>query len=275
MGSSEWASALPAVRRIAEQAGALVLAGHRQGTAITKKGAIDLVTEYDLASEAFVREQLAREFPGLPVVGEEGSPRGERVEAPSGPAFFVDPIDGTTNFAHGHPFFAVSIGLCVDGAPQLGVVCAPALGVTWWGAAQHGASRSDAPCRVSTRALLGDALVATGFGYDVVGTTDDNTREFAAVQTRCRGMRRCGAASLDLCLVADGTYDAYWEYLLQPWDTAAGAAIVLAAGGRVSHALGEPFELASGAVLASNGLVHDALSSLLREVRGGRAVPGR
>jgi myo-inositol-1(or 4)-monophosphatase len=275
MSTAELAALLEPVRRVTEEAAALVLKGYRQRTPIHKKGAIDLVTEYDLASEAFLMDALARVCPGIPVIGEEASAKGARVPVPPGLAFFVDPIDGTTNFAHGHPFFAVSVGLCRDGQPVLGVVAAPALHVTWLGLVGEGAKRAGEPCRVSERGLLADSLCATGFGYEVVGSSDDNTHAFAGVQTRARGMRRCGAASLDLCLVADGTYDAYWEYLLQPWDTAAGVAIVRAAGGLASAIDGTPFDLASGAVLASNGHVHGELGGLIGALRQGSRVPLR
>jgi myo-inositol-1(or 4)-monophosphatase len=266
---------LVALESIARGAGSLMMAGYRRDTAITKKGAIDLVTEYDVKVEAFVTEELARAFAGVAVIAEEGQGRRAVERHDDALRFFVDPIDGTTNFAHGHPFFAVSLGLCRGPTPLAGVIFAPALGVCWTGSVGYGAWRNGEPCRVSSRAALGDALCATGFGYDVVGARDDNVDEFRAVQARTRAVRRCGAASLDLALVADGTYDAYWEFMLQPWDMAAGAALVLAAGGRASGFAGTDIDVRSGAVLASNGLVHDALLATIAEVRGGRPVPVR
>jgi myo-inositol-1(or 4)-monophosphatase len=263
---------LARVQPIAAQAASLVLSGYRRGTAINKKGAIDLVTEFDLASEALLTRELSAAFPGYSVVGEEASSGRGRVAAPTGRAFFVDPIDGTTNFAHGHPFFCVSVGLCEDGVPVLGVVVAPALGVTWAGATGFGMCRNGELCTVSGRQALFDAVCATGFGYDVVGNADDNIREFDGVQRAARALRRCGAAALDLCLVADGTYDAYWEYMLQPWDAAAGVALVRAAAGQVSAVDGSAYDLCSGAVLASNGRVHRELSALLMDLRRGAPV---
>lgn len=261
--------------QVAHKAGALVLEGYRKGGAVHKKGEIDLVTDFDLASEDLIVRELSQACPGLAIVGEEG--RGDGAEpAPEGYACYVDPIDGTTNFAHGHPFFAVSLGVCRDGAPLAGVVFAPALNALWSGVVGRGCLRNGEPCQVSTRArLLKDALCATGFGYDVVGSADDNVREFAAVQARCRGIRRCGSAALDLALTADGTYDAYWEYLLRPWDLAGGAALVLAAGGKVSDLDGTSIDVRHGALLASNGLVHEELRALLSETRGGRPFPAR
>ena len=275
MSAVDLHGSLVELERIARSAGSLMMAGYRRDAAITKKGAIDLVTEYDLQVEAFVTEALAQAFPGVAVVAEEA--QGKRLIERHDDAlcFFVDPIDGTTNFAHGHPFFAVSLGLCRGPTPLAGVIFAPALGVCWTGSVGHGALRNGQPCRVSGRAQLGDALCATGFGYDVVGTLNDNVDEFRAVQTRSRGVRRCGAASLDLALVADGTYDAYWEFMLQPWDMAAGSALVVAAGGRTSSISGTEIDVQSGAVLASNGLVHDALLTTIADVRGGRPIPVR
>jgi myo-inositol-1(or 4)-monophosphatase len=263
------------LENIARNAGAMMMGGYRRGASITKKGAIDLVTEYDLAVERFVINELNRSFPHIAIVAEES--QGKRVIERRDDAlrFFVDPIDGTTNFAHGHPFFCVSLGLCRGPSPLAGAIFAPALGVCWTGAVGHGALRNGQPCRVAARALLGDALCATGFGYDVVGAGHDNVDEFRRVQARSRAVRRCGAAALDLALVADGTYDAYWEFMLQPWDMAAGSALVLAAGGRVSDFEGGTVDVRTGAVVASSGLVHDELLGVLREVRGARPVPTR
>jgi myo-inositol-1(or 4)-monophosphatase len=269
------AGMLPELERIAREAGDIVMQGYRRGAAIRKKGSIDLVTEFDLASEAHIAAQLARVFPELIVIGEEG--HGARAPAAGDDALvcFVDPIDGTTNFAHGHPFFCVALGVCRAGAPLAGVVLAPALGVCWSGALGAGATRNVEPCQVSGCEGLADALCATGFGYQVVGAEDDNLHEFALVQARVRGVRRCGSAALDLALVADGTYDAYWEFMLQPWDMAAGCALVLAAGGRVSGFEGAALDVRRGACLASNGRLHADLTAAIREARGGRPVPQR
>jgi myo-inositol-1(or 4)-monophosphatase len=249
--------------------------GYRRGGDVTKKGAIDLVTEFDLASEALLTRELAHSFPAIEVVAEEAQGKRAIERADDRLRFFVDPIDGTTNFAHGHPFFCIALGLCRGGTPIAGVIFAPALDVCWTGGAELGARRNGEPCRVSSRAPLSEALCATGFGYDVVGQGEDNVMEFRAVQARSRGVRRCGAAAIDLALVADGTYDAYWEFMLQPWDLAAGAAIVRGAGGRASDFSGGSLDVQAGAVIASNGLVHEALVEVIRETRGGRPIPTR
>ncbi|HEX6241826.1 MAG TPA: inositol monophosphatase family protein [Polyangiales bacterium] len=267
---------LPDLLSVAREAGELVMRGYRSPRSVVqKKGAIDLVTEYDLASERHIAERLAQLFPDIAIVGEEGHQKAARAGAEDALTFFVDPIDGTTNFAHGHPFFAISLGLCRAGQPLLGVLVAPALGVAWTGVVGGGAERNGEPCAVSTRAVLGDALCATGFGYSVVGAADENVDEFREVQRRVRGIRRCGAAALDLALVADGTYDAYWEFLLQPWDMAAGAALVLAAGGQVSAIDGGALDVRTGACLATNGALHAPLAALVASARGGRPVPVR
>jgi myo-inositol-1(or 4)-monophosphatase len=264
---------LPTLLDVAREAGELVMRGYRKPRAleVSKKGAIDLVTQYDVASEQHIVGRLTGLYPEIGIVGEEGHGLPSRGAL----TFYVDPIDGTTNFAHGHPFFCISIGLCRDGAPLLGVLVAPALGVEWTGLVGHGAFRNGEACHVSTTDALGEALCGTGFGYAVIGAEDDNLHEFALVQSRVRAVRRCGAAALDLALVADGTYDAYWEFLLQPWDMAAGAALVLAAGGQVSAFDGSAPDVRSGACLASNGPLHGALGALVTQARGGKPVPVR
>lgn len=251
---------------IAHEAGTLLMSGWRKNPAVSKKGVTDLVTEFDLRCETLLRERLAHAFPMHSVVAEEGAAHdvvGER------PVWYVDPIDGTTNFAHGHFFFAVSLGLAVRGEPVLGVVHAPALGTTYAGAVGVPATRNGELCVPSRTATLDDALLATGFPYDRRVSADNNLREFAVIQLRTQGIRRCGAASLDLCLVADGTYDGYWEQKLAPWDMAGGCAIVRAAGGRVTGYDGAPFDLGAGRALASNGVLHDALVTAVANARGG------
>lgn len=236
--------------------------GFRSGARVEKKGTIDLVTEYDRRAEAQIRAELLAAFPDHRIVGEEAPEQGsgDRV-------WYVDPIDGTTNFAHGHPFFAVSIALYEGAEPLAGVVSAPALGVTWSGARGRGAWRNEERCHVSESAKLEDCLCATGFPYDRWTTAEDNLREHAAFIKATQGVRRCGSAALDLCLVADGTYDLYWEQKLNPWDLAAGALLVLEAGGMVTDYDGSAADVRQGRLLASNGRVHAEAAEKLREVR--------
>lgn len=273
--SAELADIRHTAEAIAREAAALILAGHRSEAAsdsVEKKGPIDLVTRFDRDAEVLVRERLAAALPDHAIVGEEGDPSGE------GPlVWFVDPIDGTTNFAHGHPFFCVSLGLFdrVARRPLVGVIEAPALGLRWSAHAGGGATRNGRPIRVSTRATLADALVATGFAYDRWQAVDDNLAEHDAFVKCTRGVRRCGSAALDLALTAEGTYDLYWEQSLKPWDLAAGLVLVHEAGGRVSDYLGDATWPELGQVVASNGLVHAQALSTIAAARAGRGLDRR
>ncbi len=247
----------------ARAAGALVSQGWRKHPVAEHKGRIDLVTRFDRESETLLREMLGRSAP-FPVVGEEQG--GERASGRDEPTWYVDPLDGTTNFVHGHPFWCVSIGLFVGQSPALGVVVAPSLAVDWTGIVGGGAQRNGAACQVSTVAAMDDALLATGFPYDRRTSTDNNFDAFVAIKRRCQAVRRCGSAAIDLCFVADGTYDGYWERKLKPWDMGAGVPMVLAAGGRVTDYEGTDSDLRVGHIVATNGLVHDELVAALGAV---------
>jgi len=254
--------ALEAAERAALRAGELVMEGWRAGTEIERKGRFDLLTKYDLESEHLIREALSREFPAHRIVGEEGAETGE-----GDLVWYVDPIDGTTNYAHGHFFFAMSIALYRGREGLVGLVHAPALGVTWKAAKGMGAFRNGEPCSVSPREQLEEAVCASGFPYDRGSNGDDNLAELALFLQRARGIRRCGSAAVDLCLVADGTYDIYWEKGLNAWDLCAGALIVKEAGGRLSTYEGEEADPRSGKLVASNGRLHEAAVRTIREAR--------
>ncbi len=242
---------------VATAAAALLSSGYRKRPAPTEKAKHDLVTEFDLASEALIRERLAAATPNVGLVAEEGG--GERKRL----SWYCDPLDGTTNFVHGHPFWCVSIGLLDGDEPVAGAVVAPALNLTWTGYRGGPALRSGQPCRVSDTADVEHSLCATGFPPDRNTAPGNNLDTFVRVQKVVRGVRRCGSAAIDMCFVADGTYDAYWERRLSAWDLAAGAAIVLSAGGALSALDGGPVNLQVGHVIASNGRVHDALQALI------------
>lgn len=258
---------LATAHAIAREAGALLLAGWRTGTVAQHKGEIDLVTEFDLASEKLIRARMSAAFPDHAIVCEEGGGDADRELV-----WYCDPIDGTTNFAHGHFFFAVSLGLARGGVPIAGVVHAPALDTSWLGGEGVGAWREQrgvrAPARVSTRATkLNQGLVGTGFPYDRRTSPENNVREFSRIVLGVQGIRRCGSAAMDLCLVADGTYDAYWEQKLAPWDMCAGLAIARAAGARVTDYEGGEPSLKRGRVVATNGALHDELMAEIAAAR--------
>ncbi len=223
----------------------------------------DLVTEWDVRAEATIRAVLERS--GLPILGEEGGQSGSG----GGQRWLVDPIDGTVNFAHGLPLWSVSIAL-EDAArrPLIGVVVVPMLG--WWFQATRGGGaswdRAATPLAVSAQARLDQAMLSTGFPYDRATNPDNNFAEWEHLQRRAGACRRLGCASLDLCLVARGWLDGYWERRLSPWDVAAGGLIVAEAGGAVTNLTGGPFDPHSGQVVATNGAIHQELLAELAAV---------
>ena len=206
----------------------------------------DLVTEADEAAELAVLRVLEQRTPGVGVLAEESGRR----HGVGDLEWCVDPLDGTTNFAHSFPFFATSVGLTWRGLPLLGALAAPALDQFFWAAPGQGAWCNDQPIQVSGASRLADALLATGFAYDRANRLDNNYAEFAWFTHRTRGVRRPGAASLDLAYVAAGRLDGYWERGLSPWDLAAGVALVELAGGVVSAYDGSALELSSGRLIA-------------------------
>jgi myo-inositol-1(or 4)-monophosphatase len=262
MTSDDLEDILSVARDAAREAAAFASTGFRKRLSIEHKGTVDLVTSFDRDSEKLLRARLAPL--GIPIVGEEGG----GIAPDDGPAFFIDPIDGTTNFVHGHPFWCVSIGLAVSNEPLLGVVISPPLALEWTGfVASDGtrrATRGNEACSVTSTPSLEDSLLATGFPYDLRTNDDNNFVEFMKLQRRSQTVRRCGSAALDLCLVADGTYEGYWEQKMKPWDIAGGAAIVRAAGGRVSDYDEGPTYLSTGKIVATNGAIHRALVDALR-----------
>jgi myo-inositol-1(or 4)-monophosphatase len=262
LGSTELRELADIARDAARAAGVVVARGWRKRPEAEHKGRVDLVTSFDRESEELLRDRLAKET-RFAFVGEEGGGL-----ASDAPTWFVDPLDGTTNFVHGHPFYCVSVGLARAGAALVGAVVAPALAVEWVGVAEGTSTRNGEPCVVSETSRISDALLATGFPYDRATSTENNFEAFVAMKKKCRGVRRCGAAAIDLCFVADGTYDGYWERKLQAWDLAAGAAIVLGAGGRLSRYGGADADVTSHEMIATNGRIHDALVAELDRVEG-------
>jgi myo-inositol-1(or 4)-monophosphatase len=249
----------------ARAAGDLLQGELRRPRRITYKGTpTNLVTEMDARAEACILERLARAFPEDGVLTEEAGARPGR----SGRRWIVDPLDGTTNYAHGLPLFSVSIALEVAGQVALGVVYDPSHGELFYAERGRGAWLGDCRLRVSTTADLNTSLLATGFPYNLRETRDNNLAEYAAFTLRARGVRRLGSAVLYLAWLAAGRFDGYWELTVGPWDVAAGSLLVEEAGGRVTNLTGGPLDLAAPAVVASNGLIHAAMLEVLREVRG-------
>ena len=226
---------------------------------IRHKSAVDIVTDVDLQSEQEILSALLKAFPTHTVLGEEG---GARLGSDARYRWIVDPLDGTTNYAHGFPFFCVSIGLEVDGQMALGVAYAPSLDELFVAEAGHGATVDDEPIHASSTADLSQALLATGFPYDRT-EFPRALRSFEVLSLRSQAVRRAGSAVLDLCYVACGRLDGYWEHQVKPWDMAAGSLMVVEAGGAVSATDGSPFSVDGGQVLASNGLLHPALTTTL------------
>jgi myo-inositol-1(or 4)-monophosphatase len=250
--------------RAAARAACDLLRDARPADIRSKGNPRDLVTEWDVRAEDAIRGVLAARAPGTAFVGEEGGAHGP-ADAPL--RWLVDPIDGTVNFAHGLPIWSVSIALERRGQLACGVVAAPALG--WWfeAAAGDGAREGAAPLRVSAVARLDQALLTTGFPYDRATSPENNFAEWEHLQRRAGACRRLGCASIDLCLVARGALDGYWERKLQPWDVAAGALIVAEAGGTVTNTAGGPFDPHAGEVAATNGAIHEELIAELGRVR--------
>ena len=233
------------------------------------KGVVDLVTEADRASEQLLVERLNAALPAATILAEEGS------GLPGDPAlrWIVDPLDGTTNFAHGYPVFCVSIALESEGVIRLGVVFDPVREECFTALRGKGAFLNGSALRVSGVEALDAALLVTGFPYDVRTTARDNLSQFRRFLKTARAVRRDGSAALDLAYVAAGRFDGFWEESLAPWDMAAGALLVEEAGGRVSGYRGQALDIESGHILATNGGVHDAMQAILEEIEREGGLP--
>jgi myo-inositol-1(or 4)-monophosphatase len=260
---ARWEDKLAVAERIAREAGALVLEGWERRPGIEYKTVDrDLVTEYDRRSEALIVERLRDAFPEDAVVGEEEGARPAAVDQAGGGTWYVDPVDGTVNFAHGLPLFAISIGLHHDGRAVAGVVHAPAVDWTFTGVPGAGAFRNGRPITPSSVASLDQALLVTGFPTARPARAA-NTPAFLAFNEVAEGVRRLGSAALDLCFVACGWLDGTWQRALQPWDTVGGAAVVVAAGGTLTDLDGSAYDPLGGGILASNGRIHAAMLAVL------------
>ena len=242
--------------QVASEAARLVLAGFRRKHEVSYKAGQEPFTEYDLKSEELIRQRLAELTPGIPVVGEE---HGGTASTDS--TWYCDPIDGTINFMRGHPFFAVSLGVQRNGVPFAGAVVAPALRMWWRGSTDDRGFRMEAPCSVSDTSALEHAVITSGLPVRGRQVAESGVELVTTLSPRVRDVRRCGSAAIELCMVADGTYDAYVTRALSPWDTCAGAAILLAAGGRW-----QPWEHAAHAYeIGCNAALLPSLEACLRQ----------
>lgn len=247
----------------AKEAGKIQLHHFGQPQSVTYKGEFDPVTEVDGLCDEAIQRTIRHTFPDHDILTEESPFR----EKGSSHRWIIDPIDGTTNYARGFPFFSVSVGLEFDGEVTLGVVYYPILGELFVAEKGKGAFLNGKKVAVSQTDQLKRSLLATGFPYDVQKNSDLYLGYFRLFIQKCLAIRRPGSAAIDLCYVAAGRFDGFWELSLKPWDTAAGILLVTEAGGRITDPQGRPFNIYSGGFLvASNGLIHDQMLQVIEEI---------
>ena len=248
----------------ARAAGQLLHHEHPAARQVSYKGAVtNLVTEMDGRAEALIVDALLNAFPDDGILGEEGSAR----PGSSGRRWILDPLDGTTNYAHGLPIYSVGLGLEQHGRIVLGVVYDPSRDEMFAAERGGGAWLNERRLSVSPTVTLDTSLLVTGFPYDIRTNPDNNLKEYAALSVRARAVRRLGSALIDLAYVAAGRFDGYWELSLSPWDVAAGGILVEEAGGRVTDLRGAPLDVDHPRLVASNGRIHDQLLTVLKELR--------
>lgn len=264
------ATILEAAETIAREAGEILRSFAGGSLEIRKKGDVDLVTQADRASEAHILAAIRRDFPGHEILAEESG--GASAVRPGQTLWIVDPLDGTTNFAHGVPIWSVSIGVLRGGVPHVAVVHDPSRGECFTARRAGGARLNGRELRVSSRTRLDEALLVTGFPYDIRTSRVNNLDHFALFMRTSRAVRRLGSAALDLAWVAAGRFDAFWELKLHPWDLAAGVLLVTEAGGEVSRFDGEPIDVFSDEVVAGPAALLPAVRGVL--ARGLRPSDG-
>jgi len=267
---------VPAVSAIAREAGALLMEYFRRRVKIEYKGEADLVTEADRSSEALIIRRVREQFPTHAVLGEESGSVAASSASSAGYRWYVDPLDGTTNFAHGFPVFCVSLGIerrNAQGKAEriAGVVYDPTRDELFSAELGRGAFLNGVKVNVSATATLKDSLVATGFPSQK-RHKNPNIHFYHQLTLKTHGVRRAGSAALDLCSVACGRYDGFWEFNLNPWDTAAGVLIAQEAGGTVTDFAGAEFDIASRQVLATNGRIHSSMVQEFAEIFAGRGL---
>src|SRR3954452_24508680 len=267
MTASAQSQFVSTVAPMARESGALLMTYFEQRIGFTYKGDVDLVTEADKASEKLIVERLRSAFPHHDIVGEEGT----RDATGSEFRWYVDPLDGTTNFAHGYPVFCVSMGLVYNGGLIAAILYDPTRDEMFTAEKGTGAQLNGKPMHVSTTTTLSEAILGTGFPSHK-RHKNPNIHFYHQLTLRSHGLRRAGSAALDLANVAAGRYDGFWEFNLNPWDTSAGVLLVEEAGGRVTRFDGTPWLISSDETLASNGIVHQELMNNFREIFAGRGL---
>lgn len=244
------------------EAGALLLEYAEAGFHIDYKNPINLVTDADHAAEQCVIDRLKALFPAHRFLAEE---QGRLEEAQSPYLWVIDPLDGTTNFAHGYPAYCVSIGLEYEGRCVLGAIFDPSRNELFTAVEHRGAQLNGRPIHVSDTRTLDRSLLVTGFAYDIRETPRNNLNHFSSFALKAQGLRRTGSAALDLCYVAAGRFDGFWEVRLHPWDMAAGSVIVREAGGRLSNFSGTDLSIYGQELVATNGQIHEAMLAVLNQ----------
>jgi len=251
---------------VVQEAGRLLLERFRTEFTVTHKGTVNLVTDVDLAAEEMITARIRKTFPMHTILAEEK----HNDVRNGGVHWVIDPLDGTTNYAHRYPVFSVSIGLEIAGELQWGAVFDPSRNELYTARRGRGARCNGAPLHVSKVQSLDASLLATGFPYDIRTSKQDNLNNFCAFAVRTQGIRRSGSAALDLCHVAAGRLDGFWELKLNPWDCAAGYLMVREAGGTVTNFHGHAGSIYDGEVIASNGLIHQQMVEVL-EIRDSKS----
>lgn len=245
---------------IAREAGVLQIEKLKTARTIEYKGKFNIVTEVDKACEKLIVDFLKEKFPGQDILAEEGSD----VKTKSDWLWIIDPLDGTVNYAHTYPLFSVSIALLHKGKPVVGVVYEPNRDELFVAEKGGGALLNDKPIRVSKTKDVYSSLIATGFAYNVADVDNNNLQHFSRFIRKCHALRRDGVASTDLCYIACGRFDGFWELYLKPWDIAAATLIVKEAGGEVSMFDGRPLDIFGDEIVASNGMIHREMLGILK-----------
>jgi len=252
---------LKVAEKTAHRAGRMLADGRPDHLQVEYKGEINLVTQMDKKCEAYIVDQLTTAFPQHAVIAEEGSAVNSAAEF----RWYIDPLDGTTNYTHGLPIYCVSIALERAGDLVCGVIYDPCQEEMFTATKGGGCYLNGRQMFVSLETELPRSLLVTGFPYDIRETTEDNLNNFAAFAKRARAVRRLGSAALDCCWTACGRFDGFWELKLSPWDLAAGVLMVREAGGLVTDLDGTPFDLHSGRILATNGKIHQQMIAVLMD----------